>query len=67
MKTRIFTVSLTIFFVVDFAVDIFFSSIFHVVLTCLTKVRNICCISGLRIHYILWEKFNFLKAPTVGS
>lgn len=67
MKTRIFTVSLTIFVVVVSAVDIFFSIIFHVVLTCLTKARNICCISGLRIHYILWEKFNFLKAPTVRS
>lgn len=65
--TGIFTVSLTIFFCFVFAVDIFFSSIFHVFLACLTKVRNICCISGLRIHSILREKFSFLKLPTVRS
>lgn len=55
------------FFCFVFAVDIFSSSIFHVFLACLTKVRNICCINGLRIHSILREKFNFLKAPTVRS
>lgn len=53
------------FFCFVFAVDI--SSIFHVFLACLTKVRSICCISGLRIHSILWGKFNFLKALTVRS